>query len=49
MLKKSKEEIVDDTVKIGGKIHALMTSENQEAVYEVIEDLSKLQDKVVGL
>ncbi len=49
MLKESKEEISMQIMAIGAKIHALMTIENQDDVYEVVDDLSKLQDKVFGL
>lgn len=49
MIKKDKEEITQQIIEIGNKIHPLVTSENQDDVYSIIEDLNNLQDKIFNL
>lgn len=49
MLKSDKEQIIDEIIKIGQKVHDLLTDENQDDVYALVEDLQHLEDKVFNL
>lgn len=49
MLKQDKEKISDKIIEIGGKIHFLITLENQDIVYALIDELRELQNQVNSL
>lgn len=49
MLKQEKEIITAKIMEIGSKIHSLITTNNQEEAYEIIDELRDLHDKVFNL
>lgn len=49
MLKQDKEKISDKIIEIGSKINGLITLENQDIVYALLDELRELQDQVNSL
>ena len=49
MIKEDKERISAKIMEIGGKIHSLITADNQEMAYEIIDELRELQDILFNL